>query len=74
MYKRQIVENDIKRIIAYSTISQLSFIFLGLSSGTMIGVAGGLLYILMHSLAKVDPVSYTHLVMVLTGSCGAEKF
>mgnify|MGYP000057390824 FL=1 len=47
-----IVENDIKRIIAYSTISQLSFIFLGLSSGTMIGVAGGLLYILMHSLAK----------------------
>ena len=47
-----IVENDIKRIIAYSTISQLSFIFLGLSSGTMVGVAGGLLYILMHSLAK----------------------
>ena len=47
-----IVENDIKRIIAYSTISQLSFIFLGLSSGTMIGIAGGLLYSLMHSLAK----------------------
>ncbi len=47
-----IIENDIKRIIAYSTISQLAFIFLGLSSGTMIGVAGGLLYILMHSLAK----------------------
>ncbi len=47
-----IVENDIKRIIAYSTISQLAFILLGLSSGTMIGAAGGLLYIFMHSLAK----------------------
>ncbi|MEG2213590.1 MAG: NADH-quinone oxidoreductase subunit L, partial [Clostridiales bacterium] len=47
-----LVENDIKRIIAYSTISQLAFILLGLSSGVMIGVAGGLLYILMHSLAK----------------------
>lgn len=47
-----LVENDIKRIIAYSTISQLAFILLGLSTGTMIGVAGGLLYILMHSLAK----------------------
>ncbi|MCR4962691.1 MAG: NADH-quinone oxidoreductase subunit L [Firmicutes bacterium] len=47
-----LVENDIKRIIAYSTISQLAFILLGLSTGTMIGAAGGLLYILMHSLAK----------------------
>ena len=47
-----IIENDIKRIIAYSTISQLAFIFLGLSCGNMIGAAGGLLYILMHSLAK----------------------
>ena len=47
-----IIENDIKRIIAYSTISQLAFIFLGLSTGTIVGAAGGLLYILMHSLAK----------------------
>jgi len=47
-----IVENDIKRIIAYSTVSQLAFIFLGLSCGVIEGVAGGLLYILMHSLAK----------------------
>lgn len=47
-----IVENDIKRIIAYSTVSQLAFIFLGLSVDNRIGVAGGLLYILMHSLAK----------------------
>ncbi|NLY37799.1 MAG: NADH-quinone oxidoreductase subunit L [Firmicutes bacterium] len=45
-------ENDIKRIIAYSTISQLAFILLGLSAGTEIGVLGGLLYILMHSVAK----------------------
>lgn len=47
-----IIENDMKRIIAYSTISQLAFIFLGLSCGNMIGAAGGLLYIFMHSLAK----------------------
>ena len=47
-----IVENDIKRVIAYSTISQLAFILLGLSCGNMIGAAGGLMCILMHSLAK----------------------
>ncbi len=46
------MENDLKRIIAYSTVSQLAFIFLGLASGTEIGIAGGLLYILMHGLAK----------------------
>jgi len=49
-----LIENDIKRIIAYSTISQLSFIFLGLASGTKMAFAGGLLYILMHSIAKAS--------------------
>jgi len=47
-----LIETDMKRIIAYSTISQLGFIFLGLSIGNPLGFAGGLLYILMHSIAK----------------------
>ncbi len=47
-----ILETDLKRIIAYSTVSQIGFIFLGLSTGSPIGIAGGLLYILMHGLAK----------------------
>lgn len=47
-----LIDKDLKRIIAYSTISQIGFIFLGLASGSPIGVAGGLLYILMHGLAK----------------------
>jgi proton-translocating NADH-quinone oxidoreductase chain N len=46
------VETDLKRILAYSTISQISFIFLGLATGNEVGIAGGLLYILMHGLAK----------------------
>ena len=47
-----LVETDLKRIIAYSTVSQLGFILLGLSCGTEVGIAGALLYILMHGLAK----------------------
>ena len=47
-----LVETDMKRIIAYSTVSQIAFIFLGFSIGTEIGVIGALLYILMHGLAK----------------------
>jgi len=47
-----LIETDIKRIIAYSTISQIGFIFLGLAVMNRIGVAGALLYILMHGVAK----------------------
>jgi len=46
------IETDLKRILAYSTISQISFIFLGLAMGNEVAIAGGLLYILMHGLAK----------------------
>lgn len=44
--------NDIKRVLAYSTVSQLAFILLGLSCGNEIGAVGGMLYILAHSTAK----------------------
>ena len=47
-----IMENDIKRIIAYSTVSQIGFIFLGLSVGGETALAGGLMYILMHAISK----------------------
>jgi NADH:ubiquinone oxidoreductase subunit 5 (subunit L)/multisubunit Na+/H+ antiporter MnhA subunit len=47
-----LVETDIKRIVAYSTVSQIAFIFLGLATGNALGVVGALLYILMHGLAK----------------------
>ena len=47
-----LVANDLKRVVAYSTISQLAFILLGLSCGSEMGFVGGLLYILAHSVAK----------------------
>ncbi len=47
-----LIETDLKRIIAYSTISQIGFIFLGLAIGGQLAMAGALLYILMHGLAK----------------------
>ncbi len=47
-----IAEVDIKRIVAYSTVSQIGFIFLGLSIGGEAALAGGLMYILMHAISK----------------------
>jgi NADH:ubiquinone oxidoreductase subunit 5 (subunit L)/multisubunit Na+/H+ antiporter MnhA subunit len=46
------IHTDLKRIIAYSTVSQIAFIFLGLAAGSHTAVTGALLYILMHGLAK----------------------
>jgi proton-translocating NADH-quinone oxidoreductase chain N len=47
-----IVETDMKRILAYSTVGQIGYIFLGLSVGNPVSVAGALLFILMHGLGK----------------------
>jgi proton-translocating NADH-quinone oxidoreductase chain N len=46
------VENDFKRILAYSTVSQIGYIFLGFSMANAAGISGSLLFILMHGLAK----------------------
>jgi proton-translocating NADH-quinone oxidoreductase chain N len=46
------IETDIKRILAYSTVSQIGYIFLGFSVANTTGVNGAWLFILMHGLAK----------------------
>ncbi len=47
-----LIDTDMKRIIAYSTVSQIGFIFLGLAVDNEMAIGGGLLYILMHGIAK----------------------
>jgi len=47
-----LLDFDAKRILAYSTIAQLGYILLGLATLTSIGVAGALIFLLAHSLAK----------------------
>jgi proton-translocating NADH-quinone oxidoreductase chain N len=46
------VETDFKRVLAYSTVSQIGYIFLGFSMANQAGISGSLLFILMHGLAK----------------------
>jgi len=45
-------EEDAKRLLAWSSIAQAGYILLGLSLGTSIGVSGGLLHLLNHSIFK----------------------
>lgn len=45
-------QKDYKRLLAYSSISQVGFIMLGFGIGNYYGVVGAILYILAHGLAK----------------------
>jgi multicomponent Na+:H+ antiporter subunit D len=43
---------DLKRLLAYSSISQIGYIMLGIGLGTPLGIAGGLFHMLNHSVFK----------------------
>ncbi len=45
-------QNNIKRMLAYSSIGQIGLILFALGIGTFYGVSGGLFQIVSHSLAK----------------------
>jgi len=47
-----LLENDIKRILAYSTVSQIGYILLGLSVANIFGTTGAIFYILAHGFGK----------------------
>ncbi|BDU72800.1 proton-conducting transporter transmembrane domain-containing protein [Mesoterricola silvestris] len=45
-------QRDLKRLLAYSTVSQIGYMMLGLGLGTPLAVAAGLLHCLNHGLFK----------------------
>ncbi len=45
-------QKDIKRLLAYSSISQVGYVVLGIGIGTPLGIAGGLFHLFNHALAK----------------------
>jgi formate hydrogenlyase subunit 3/multisubunit Na+/H+ antiporter MnhD subunit len=49
---KAMVETGIKRVLIYSTVSQLGYVLLGLSLGTPLGIAGGLMHAVNHMLLK----------------------
>jgi multicomponent Na+:H+ antiporter subunit D len=45
-------QTDFRRMLAYSSISQVGYMFLGFGTGTPLGVAAGLFHLLNHSIFK----------------------
>jgi len=47
-----LAQTDVKRLLAYHSISQMGYILLGIGLGTKLGLAGGLYHIVNHAMFK----------------------
>jgi NADH-quinone oxidoreductase subunit L len=47
-----ITQTDLKRILAYSTISHLGYMFIALGTGTLVGATAGMFHLLTHAFFK----------------------
>ncbi|HBH52555.1 MAG TPA: NADH-quinone oxidoreductase subunit L [Planctomycetaceae bacterium] len=47
-----LTQTDLKRVLAYSTVSQLGFMFLGLGTGSLVGVGGAMFHLVTHAFFK----------------------
>jgi len=62
-----LAEQDIKRIIAYSSVSQMGYILFGLGTLTYQGVAGATLHVIYHAIVKALLFMCAGLIIRATG-------
>jgi len=61
-------QDDIKRFLAYSSISQMGYLFLGLASATSLGVAGAMFHYVSHGLGKCILFSVAGILICQVGT------
>jgi multicomponent Na+:H+ antiporter subunit D len=66
-------QSDIKRLLAYSSISQIGYIVLGLGTGTALGILGALFHLFNHSIFKSLLFLNAGAIEYATGSRNLEK-
>lgn len=47
-----LTQTDLKRVLAYSTVSQLGYMFLGLGTGLVSGISGAMFHLVTHAFFK----------------------
>jgi NADH-quinone oxidoreductase subunit L len=47
-----ITQTDLKRVLAYSTVSQLGYMFLSVGTGTRLGIVAGMFHLFTHAFFK----------------------
>jgi NADH-quinone oxidoreductase subunit M len=62
-----LVEKDLKRIIAYSSVSQMGYIMFGLGTLTQDGITGATLHVIYHAIVKALLFMVVGLIVHMTG-------
>lgn len=62
-----LVQDNLKRLLAFSTVSQLSYIVLGAALGTPSALAGGVQHIVNHGVTKITLFFCAGAIYVATG-------
>lgn len=62
-----IVQVDIKKMLAYSSVAQIGYVFLGISLGSFTAFQGGLLHILNHAVMKAMLFLAAGVIIYTTG-------
>lgn len=63
-----LVQKDIKRLLAYSSIGQIGYILISISLGTEYGLTGGLLHVFNHAVMKGLAFLCAGAIIHVTGS------
>lgn len=66
-------QSDMKRMLAYSSISQVGYIILGLATNTVLGLAGAVLHLFNHAIFKSLLFVNAAAVEEQTGTCDMDK-
>ncbi len=68
-----LMQDDIKKVLAYSSISQMGYILFGLGSESILGVTGGTLMYVTHGLGKAILFMMAGSIILQTGTRSMAK-
>jgi multicomponent Na+:H+ antiporter subunit D len=69
-----IFQNDLKRMLAYSSVAQIGYMVLGLSLASVSGLTGGLVHLFNHAIMKSGLFLVMAAVLLRVGSTRLEAF
>ena len=67
-----IYQNNVKRLLAYSSVAQVGYMLLGISMGNALGMAGGVVHLFNHALMKGGLFMAMGCVLYVIGSVKLE--
>ena len=68
-----LMQDDIKRVLAYSSISQMGYILFGIGSESVLGITGGTLMYITHGLGKAILFMMAGSIILQTGTRSMSK-